>query len=54
MKQKLCYHTGIYFYLCQNCYNMAVKLQLPNQVSAKEKNLICMHDAREKEINLAE
>lgn len=54
MKQKLWYHTGIYFYRYQNWYNMAVKLQLLNQVSARARYLICMHDTREKEINLAE
>lgn len=54
MKQKLWYHTGIYFYLCQNWYNMAVKLQLLNQVSARARYLICMHDTREEEINVAE
>lgn len=54
MKQKLWYNTGIYFYFSQNCYNTAVKLQLLNQVSAKARYLICMHDTREEEINLAE
>lgn len=54
MKQKLWYHTGIYFCFCQNCYNVAAKLQLPNQVCAKARYLICMHDTREEEINLSE
>lgn len=54
MKQKLWYHTGIYFCFCQNSYNMAVKLQLLNQVSAKARYLIDIHDTRKEEINLAE